>query len=152
MERVNEPTKLGQSHPNGLLGEETLAKAVEAHYQVDLARLDREWEIERQTYLVTDRNGRRSVPTLWKGMLVTVVGSAFGILWTVVGMGLVIRGPDSGLVAVLLFLLAVMGNGIIVASLGWGMYCHGRVQKYEQALRDYQARRGKVSSGRSQPG
>ena len=126
------------------------AKAAEASRQDELARLEREWEIERQAYLVTDRSGRRSVPTLWRGMVVTVIGSSFGILWTMLGMDQVIRGPDSGPIAVLLMLLALVGNAIIMASVGWGMYCHARVQKYEQAFRDYQERRASVSAARFQ--
>src|SRR5687768_11739867 len=39
------------------------AQLAEVRYQNELARLDREWEIDREQYMITTKYGRRHVPT-----------------------------------------------------------------------------------------
>src|SRR5205085_1477539 len=44
----------------------------EVRYQNELARIDREWEAEKEQYAVTDRYGRRQLPTTGMGIGIAV--------------------------------------------------------------------------------
>src|SRR4051812_36885496 len=58
----------------------------EVRYQNELARIDREWEMERQRYMITTKYGRLIVPTTGMAIGVIVVALVFGGLWTVMAI------------------------------------------------------------------
>src|SRR5437764_601090 len=68
----------------------------EVRYQNELARLDREWEAERERYMITDRYGRRYLPTPGMGIGMAIVGGVFGVLWTVMAVAITGSAPDVG--------------------------------------------------------
>ena len=49
-------------------------------FEHELARLDREWEMEREQYMVVGRRGHRSVPTPGQA----IAGIVFSCVWTLV--------------------------------------------------------------------
>lgn len=166
---ADELQKLEQLHRSGSLSDEEFAKAkaallanpstpadqhvsqhlsdqlAEVRYQNELTRIDREWQIEQQQYLVGDRYGRRQIPTAGMGIGTAVVGGVFGLIWTVMAVSITGSGPDFGPFAISKVVFPLFGVVFIAAAIGWGMYCHARAQKYEEALRAYQARRSKVT-------
>src|SRR5262245_2883954 len=61
--------------------------AVQSHLeqirlQNEVARLDREWDLERERYMVAGRYGNRYVPSQGMSVLGGVVVVGFGIVWT----------------------------------------------------------------------
>jgi hypothetical protein len=129
-------------HP---LGEYLSDQLAEIRYQNELARLDREWEIERQQYLVVDRYGRRHVPTAGMGIGSAVVGGVFGVIWTVMAVAITSEAPDFGPFAIAQVIFPLFGMVFIVAAVGWGVHCYSRAQKYDAAFRAYRARRRQVA-------
>jgi hypothetical protein len=117
----------------------------EVRYQNELARIDREWEIERQQYLVADRYGRRHIPTSGKGIGSAVVGGVFGVIWTVMAFSITSGAPDFGPFAIAQVVFPLFGVVFILAAIGWGVHCHSRAQKYDAGYRAYQARRSQVA-------
>lgn len=116
----------------------------EVRYQNELARLDREWEIERQQYLIADRYGRRHVPTAGMGMGSAVVGGVFGIFWTIMAASMTSGAPDFGAFSLIRVVFPLFGVLFTAAAVGYGLYAYSRAQKYDVAYRDYRARREKV--------
>ena len=51
--------------------------------QNDLERLDREWNMERENYMVTAKNGNRSVPSTMGSAAIGIFMAIAGIAWTV---------------------------------------------------------------------
>lgn len=110
--------------------------------QANLDRIDREWEAERQQHLVRNWRGRLCVPRLsFAKFLITLVGLAFGITWTALGIQWVQAGPDEGLEAVLRMLIAMLGNLWSALAVGYTMLWNAREQKYQRAYVAYLHRR-----------
>ncbi len=49
--------------------------------QNELEQLDREWQADSQRFMVTGKNGQASAPNPVAGILMAIVGIAFGIFW-----------------------------------------------------------------------
>lgn len=102
-------------------------------YQNELAALDRQWETERQQYMIKDKHGNRRVP----GEVSSIIGGGLMGL-----MGLVFLGVSAsagagmpGFMGVILFV-----GGIVAA-----IYGVSKAQAYRAAHRRYQARRATLS-------
>ena len=58
----------GEAEPTGAGVAETLAaQLAETRYNNELGRIDREWQIEQEKYMVADKHGRRHIPTVGTG-------------------------------------------------------------------------------------
>ena len=114
-------------------------------HQNELAQIDRNWEIERQQYLVASRYGHRQVPTSGMGLGSAIVGGVFGAIWTVGAVSITISAPDFGPFAVAKFAFPLFGIVFTLTAIGWGVRCYLRAQQYEAAFRAYQVRRGQAS-------
>ncbi len=113
-----------------------LAEEVQTiRFQHELEEIDREWEMEKQQYYVTDEKGHKSLPT--KG------GSLFGGLAIVVA-GVVFISIAGGMRSGLFVVVAVLVIGIGVATAVGNMW---KADKYEQAKQRYDAKRARVLEG-----
>jgi len=127
------------------LGQHLSNQLAEFRHENELARLDREWEIERQQYLIADRYGLRHVPTAGMGIGAAVVGGVFGAIWLVMAVSITSGAPDFGPFAIARLVFPLFGVLFILAAVGWGIYCHSRAQKYDAAFRAYRTRRNQVA-------
>jgi hypothetical protein len=119
----------------------------EVRHQNDLAQIDREWEIERQQYLVTGKHGRQFVPTTGTGLMSAVGGGAFGIFWTVMAVSIMSGAPTDGAFGAAKVFFPLFGVVFTLIAIGWGVYCYLRAQKYDAAFQAYQDRRGRAARG-----
>lgn len=166
MELADELLKLSQLHRQGALSDSEYeqakaavlgrhsAKATqpddiqnqleEITRQQEAARIDREWEREREGYLMTGRAGGgkygggysyQYVPTvggaIWTG-LVAVFG---GVLW----MGFVFSSGGGA--------FGLFGLVFLVFGLGFAFYQYTQAVAYEQAEADYKRRRARALAG-----
>src|SRR5579883_2910582 len=91
--------------------------------EAELARIDREWALERENYLVSGRYGwGRHVPTTWEGVLTAVVGGGFGLFWTVTAAGITSAAPDEGPFAVAKVFFPLFGVVFVVGAIGYGVF------------------------------
>lgn len=139
-------TLLGdESKPEQPLEQHLSEQLAEVRYQNELAQIDREWEIERQQYLITNREGHPQIPTFELGRNITVLGGGFGVVWTIMAISITSGGPNDGpfVIAKIIFPLA----GIIgtVSTIRWGRDCQSQAQKYDAAFRAYQVRRSQIA-------
>lgn len=110
--------------------------------QNEISQLDREWELERENYLITGRYGGRHVPTRSGSVIGGMVIVGFGTFWTIVAFTITHNSPWPFIAAVFpLF-------GILFVIGGAAMSAHSFIQagKYEAAYHRYQERREQLQS------
>ncbi len=122
----------------------------EVRYQNELARIDREWEIERRQYEIVGRYGRVFTPTIGLGVAAAFGGGIFGLLWT--GMAIVIIAAsssfafDTSLFPIFKIAFPLIGILFTMLSIGRGLYFCLLAQNYNVALQAYKRRHEKVTS------
>jgi hypothetical protein len=168
MSLVDELAKLEQLHRSGALSDSefTTAKAAllsgatagteqglgghladqlaEVRYQNELAQIDREWEIERQQYMIRSRYGIEQVPTAGMGIGIAVVGGVFGVFWTIMAFSITSAAPDVGPFSIAKVIFPLFGVLFTGAAIGFGIYACSKAQKYQEALEAYKGRRARV--------
>jgi hypothetical protein len=137
--------------PEQELGGQMAAQLAEVRHQNEVARIDREWEIEQQQYLVRGRYGNASVPTPAMGIGMAVIGGVFGLFWTIMAVGITGGAPDDGPFGIAKIFFPLFGVVFIVAVVGGGIYTFSRAQKYQEAFAAYKARRARAEDGRPVP-
>jgi hypothetical protein len=119
----------------------------EIRYQNELARIDREWEAEKQKYAITDRYGRRYPPTAGAGIGMAFVVGIFGVFWTIMAIAITSSAPDEGPFVIAKVVFPLFGVVFTVGAIATGISAKNRAQAYEKALAAYQARRRAVRRG-----
>ena len=119
--------------------------------QNEIAQLDREWALERESYLLTGRYGSRYIPrksrSVWGGILLVT----FGILWTVGAFAMTgaVRGFffDSWLFRVFPW----FGVLVTLFASGFSIYSFNKARQYETAQQTYQHRRRELQARSNGP-
>jgi hypothetical protein len=109
--------------------------------QNELANIDRQWEIERENYMISDRWGRRSVPSAGLSLVGGVVIVVFGIFWTVMAATITGGFAEAGGPRGLAYIFPLFGVLFIVVGIGVTAYSYTKSRQYQQAYRAYQRRR-----------
>ncbi len=130
--------------PAGELGEHLADQLAEVRYQNELAQLDREWQNERQQYLIRGRYGVAQVPTPGMGIGMAVVVGMFGMFWTILAVSLTSGGPNDGVFAIAKVIFPLFGVLFTVAGIAVGVNAYSKGQKYQEAYAAYTARRAQV--------
>jgi hypothetical protein len=122
------------------------AQLAEVRYQNELARLDREWEIEREQYMISGRYGRRHIPTPGASLAGAAVVGVFGVLWTILAFTMMsgFGGPEGSPFGIVSCIFPLFGVMFTVFGVWMGIHAHGKAQKYQEALAAYQRRRAQV--------
>lgn len=113
--------------------EEDLA---ELTYRQTLEDIDREWEQEREQYMVTNKHGHRHIPSMAGSGIGCVVIVGFGLFWTV--MASQVGGGPFALFGVLFIVIGVVTSVI----------SYNKAEAYRSAERDYHLRRADAARGR----
>lgn len=101
----------------------------------DLARLDREWGMERQQYMIMNRYGRRYVPTLAGTLMVSAAVIGFGGVWTATAVRM--GDANVGRFDPFPFLgIVIMVLGVVV-----GTASYLKARRYQRAYDEYRRRR-----------
>jgi hypothetical protein len=165
---ADELQKLHDLHATGALTDEEYARAKEALLSrpaadvqdqlEDIARhqhaqeIDRQWEQERQQYMVGGTQGGqwvdgrhvggypvRYVPTKGMSVVSGVLAAVFGGIWMIftasIGFGA----------------FALFGVVFIAFGVGWAIYAYNRAEQFEQAERRYRQRRRRALDGDDEP-
>jgi hypothetical protein len=123
------------------VAEQLADQLAEVKYQNELAQIDREWQIERQQYLIRTQYGMAQVPTAGMGIGTAVVAGVFGTIWTIFSISLTSGGPDFGAFSVAKVIFPLFGVAFTVAGIGYGIYTYNRAHHYQDAFARYQLRR-----------
>jgi hypothetical protein len=126
------------------LGEHLADQLVEVKYQNELAQIDREWQIEREQYLIQGRHGMAHVPTAGMGIGAAIVGGVFGSVWTIMAVSITGGAPDEGPFSIAKVFFPLFGIVFTMAAIGYGVYAYAKAQKYQEAFAAYKERRARV--------
>jgi hypothetical protein len=99
-------------------------------------RIDREWQVEREQYMVSGRGGRRQVPTMAGSAIGGIFMVGFGIVWTTFAFSRTSNSPLGGAM-----LFPFFGVLFILFGAGWSIYSFNKAQGYERAHEEYRRRR-----------
>ena len=99
--------------------------------QSELDRLDREWMLERDQYMVQDKHGRRHFPGKAGSILVMVLMIGFTILW------MAIAAASSPLVSLFGLLFIAAAVVVFITRLH-------KADEYERRRRRYERRRAQI--------
>lgn len=157
MNLADELRQLEELHRGGSLTDEEFARAKaavlagaepapaaalgELRRENEAARLDREWELERQQYLVAGSYGPGYVPSPAMSVLSGVTVAGFGVLWTALTAG-TMGGPGGGF-----GLFPFFGVVFIVAGVGVSVVSYTKAVRYRQRYDAYQEERRRLLSG-----
>jgi hypothetical protein len=139
-----EKAKAALLDPAPAVPEPVRQQLAETRYQVELTRIDREWELERQRYLIRNGYGFRQVPTAGVGIAAAVVGGGFGTLWTIIAIAITSWAPNFGPFAIVKIVFPLFGIFFTVFGITMGVYIYRRAKLHEQRFREYEARRARV--------
>lgn len=99
-----------------------------------VARLDREWRMEREQYMVRGNHGRRYLPTRWSSVGMGLFGVVFGIMWTsIAGNSPAFERSEDGVFA----FFPMLGPLAAVIVVGYSIYCYGKATAYQSAESRY---------------
>jgi hypothetical protein len=133
----------GGSGGSEAAGEGTMREELEEiKLQNEVARLDREWEMERQHYMVAGRYGSQYVPSRGMSVLGGVFFAGFGLIWIVMAASMG-GGFGGGF-----DLFPLFGVLFILFGVGTSIYSYTKATQYEEAYQAYQRRRAEVLAGR----
>src|SRR5262245_35455106 len=139
MSIADELLKLNRLHQEGMLTDEEFEKAKaavlvaplatpatehleEIRNQNEVAQLDREWQNERERYMIAGRYGARYVPNRATSLIGGIVIAGFGTLWTVMAMSMGAPG-----------LFPLFGVIFVLAGIGMSVYSFIKAGEYEEA-------------------
>lgn len=124
------------------------SELAELRAEKELERIDREWEAEREQFLITGKHGGKHIPTVGGGIFVAGFIGLFGVFWTVMAFSITSSAPDEmpfSVAKVVFPLVGIAFTGFGVIS---GIGAMNKAKEYEQAHAAYQARRTAVKRGR----
>ena len=134
----------GAPAPGDAVAEKLGEQLAETRYQNELERIDREWQIEREHFMVADKHGRRHIPTVGTGQLTAVGGGLFGVFWTVMAFGITSGAPDVGPFSIAKVFFPLFGVVFTVGAMVYGVHLVNKANAYNKAFAAYQKRRAAV--------
>lgn len=116
--------------------DELLDKLSTLERQNQLAQVDRQWDRERERYLVTNKQGHRREPNRAAAIMSGILVLAFGIFWMVVVTSKA-RSPS----------FSLFGLVFIIIGLAVSILNYNRSAEFRRAQRRYYQRRREIISG-----
>ena len=109
--------------------------------QNEIAQLDREWELERENYMVVGKNGHRHIPGKASSVFVGIFTVGFGIFWTAMAASMIGFGGDG-----VFSIFPLFGVLSVLFGAGMSIYAFVKAGQYEQAQQRYQRRRREMQN------
>ena len=114
--------------------------------QNEIAALDREWEMERQKYMVSTNEGKKHIPTEGGSIGGGIAISIFGLLWTIFAFVMTSQAPDFGPMPIIRVVFPLAGVVFIAVGIGSSAVSYNKAGAYRRAEQQYQSRRDELMS------
>lgn len=116
--------------------------------QNEVAQLDRQWELERERYMVPGQYGSRHLPSKGLSVLGGILIAGFGIVW--VGVAATITSGIGGAASC----FPLFGLVFIAVGVGMSIYSFNKASQFDEAHSRYQRRRAELlgAEGKDSPG
>ena len=107
--------------------------------QNQLAQLDREWELEREQYMIANKYGRY-IPDKTSSVILGIALTGVGIAWTLFTGSLVFLSQTGFLFSI----FPLFGVFWTLLAVGGSIYQFMKAEEYQKAYERYQSRRQKL--------
>ncbi|MEQ9408708.1 MAG: hypothetical protein RIK87_13310 [Fuerstiella sp.] len=107
----------------------------------EVATLDREWEFEREKYMVTGRDGSRHIPTEGGSIAGGVMITIFGAFWTAIALGMSSAAPDIGAFSAVKVIFPLFGVLFVIFGIFSSISSFSKADDYRKAEQRYRRRR-----------
>ena len=99
-------------------------------------QLDREWELERENYMITNKYGAKFIPQKWSSVLGGILIVGFGIFWTIMAIAMVSNSPFA-----FAGVFPIFGVLFVIFGLAMSVRSAKKADEYEKAHQRYADRR-----------
>jgi hypothetical protein len=108
-----------------------------------LEDLEREWNREKESYMVTGKHGVRHIPTRTQSAIAGIVITIFGVFWTLMALGITggLFGAGPGPFGLIGCLFPAFGVLFIVLGVYRSLSAYDKASRYERAEATYLQRR-----------
>lgn len=110
----------------------------------ELTVLDREWELDRENYMVTTKHGGRHIPSeagsIGGGIAITL----FGCFWTVMAFAITSDAPSFGPFAIAQTGFPLFGIIFIIVGIVSSISSYNKAGDYRRAQQRYRRRRAEI--------
>ena len=112
--------------------------------QNELEALDRQWQHDRESFMVADKHGRKRLPTEGMALMGGVASTVIGGLWTILAIGITSSAPNEGPFAIAKVVFPLFGLGFIGLGIAMAAYSHRQAKDYRAAHRRYRQQRAEL--------
>ena len=110
----------------------------------EIANLDREWESQRQTFMVRGKDGREVTPNGFGAVFSGIAITVFGIFWTIMAFSITSSAPDFPPFSIVKYLFPMFGVVFVVAGIVGSAHAYTKSTALAQAERQYRQRRSQL--------
>jgi hypothetical protein len=116
----------------------------------EIARLDRDWMMNRERFMVRGKDGQLDVPTRTSAAIAGVIIVAFGIVWTAMATGIAgaigfgINQVGGGPLSFLPGLFPCFGVLFIIGGIVMAVTAYGKAINFEEHQHAYHAERNQL--------
>ncbi len=110
----------------------------------ELAVLDREWELERENYMVTSKHGAKSIPSEAGSIGGGIVITLFGCFWTVMAFGVTSMAPSFGPFSIAQVAFPLFGVIFVIVGIASSISSFSKAGGYRRAQQRYHRRRAEI--------
>ena len=110
----------------------------------EVAALDREWELEREKYLVPGKHGRKHIPTEAGAIGGGIATTLFGCFWTAMAFGITSMAPSVGPFAIAKVGFPLFGLIAVIAGIVSSLNAYFKAGDYCRAEIEYRLRRAAI--------
>lgn len=110
----------------------------------ELAALDREWELERENYMITTKHGGRHIPSEAGAIGSGVAIAAFGCFWTVTAFAITSGMPSFGPSGIAVTGFPLFGVIFVIVGIVSSIFSYNKASDYRLAQQRYRRRREEV--------
>jgi hypothetical protein len=103
----------------------------------ELAKLDREWSLEKEGFMIQGKDGHKRIPTTTGSVIGGIVIVVFGVFWTAFAANITGGHSFGGIFDC----FPLFGIVFIVFGIGMSIYAYTKAKDYLQAERKYRQRR-----------
>ncbi len=124
---------------------ENLAQQVsKLRHQTELETLERQWEAERESFMVTNNTGAKRLPDESSSMLGGIITTVFGLFWTVMAIGITSSAPSFGVFGIAKLVFPAFGVLFIVFGIVSAARNSRKAREYKVAEQAYRRRRQRL--------
>lgn len=109
--------------------------------QNELFQLDREWELERENYMIPGKYGHKHIPGKISSVLVGLFIVCVGIVWTVMATFITGFAVDN-----VSRFFPLFGVFVVLFGIGMSIYAFSKAVQYGEAQLRYQRRRSEMKN------